>query len=102
MEHILCWVSDSQKGYLDTKPIHGSYTPQKGEADLQLRREFPQLQGGLFFTLDCINNLELIRELCSYGKELLVLRSDGTVADDVYKWVCEMNENYSLLRTKGS
>ena len=94
VEHILCWVSDSQKGYIDTKPIHGSYTPQKGEADLQLRREFPQLQDGLFFTLDCIYNLELIRELCSYGKDLIVLRSDGTIADDVKKWVSEMKEEY--------
>lgn len=100
VEHILCWVSEKSKGYIETKPIHGSYTPQKGEGDLQLRREFPQLQGGLFFTLDCINNFELIRELCSYGKELIVLRSDGTVADDINKLVCEMKEYYSQVRTK--
>ena len=99
VEHILCWVSDKSKGYIETKPIHGSYTPQKGEAELQFRRDFPQLQGGLFFTLDCINNFELVRELCSYGKELIVLRSNGTVADDVNKWVCGMNERYSGLRT---
>ena len=83
VEHILCWVSDASKGYVDTKPIHGSYTPIKGDADQQLRSEFPQLQGGMFFTLDCIKNYELIRELCSYGKDLIVLRSDETVADDV-------------------
>lgn len=99
VEHILCWVSDTSKGYVDTKPIHGSYTPIKGEDDEQLHKEYPQLQGGMFFTLDCISNFELIRELCSYGKELLVLRSDGTVADDVRKRICEMNEQYSELRT---
>lgn len=99
VEHILCWVSDSSKGYVDTKPIHGSYTPLKGEKEQELRSEFPQLERGLFFTLDCINNFELIRELCSYGKELMVLRSDGTVADDVNKRVCEMNEKYSQVRT---
>ena len=99
VEHILCWVSDTSKGYVDTKPIHGSYTPIKGEDDNQLHKEHPQLQGGMFFTLDCISNFELIRELCSYGKELLVLRSDGTVADEVRKRICEMNEKYSELRT---
>lgn len=99
VEHILCWVSDTSKGYVDTKPIHGSYTPLKGEAEQQLRLEYPNLQGGMFFTLDCINNFELIRELCSYGKELLVLCSDGKVADDVRKRIFEMNEKYSEMRT---
>ena len=99
VEHILCWVSDVSKGYVDTKPIHGSYTPLKGEEEQQLRTEYPNLQGGMFFTLDCINNFELIRELCSYGKELLVLRSDGKAADDVRKRIFEMNEKYSEMRT---
>ncbi len=99
VEHILCWVSDASKGYVDTKPIHGSYTPLKGDAEQQLRLEYPQLQGGMFFTLDCIFNYELIRELCSYGKELVVLSSDGTVADEVYKRISEMNKKYSELRT---
>ena len=94
VEHILCWASDSSKDYIDTKAIHGTYTRLKGEVEEQLRNEYPQLQGGMFFTLDCINNFELIRELCSYGKELLVLRSDGTVADDVRKRVAEMFEQY--------
>lgn len=98
VEHILCWVSDTSKGYVDTKPIHGSYTPKRGEADQKLRSEYPQLQGGMFFTLDCIPNFELIRELCSYGKDLLVLRSDGTIAADVRKRIYEMNEKYSEVR----
>ena len=98
IEHILCWVSDTSKGYVDTKPIHGSYTPKRGEADQKLRSEYPQLQGGMFFTLDCIPNFELIRELCSYGKDLLVLRSDGTIAADVRKRIYEMNEKYSEVR----
>ena len=97
VEHILCWVSDAMKGYVDTKPIHGSYTPIKGEKEQQYRAEYPQLQGGMFFTLDCINNFELIRALCAYGKDLIVLRSDGTVADDVRKSISEMNEQYNCF-----
>ena len=99
LEHILLWVSDISKGYVDTKPIHGSYTPIKGEAEQQLRIQYPQLQSGLFFTLDCIPNYELIRELCSYGKELVVLQSNGQIQDDIYKRICEMVDNYSRVRT---
>ena len=98
VEHILCWVSDASKGYVDTKPIHGSYTPIKNEKDQQLRAEYPHLEGGMFFTLDCIRNFELIRELCSYGKDLLVLQSDGEVKNEVTKRVREMNEMYSIMR----
>lgn len=99
VEHILCWVSDSSKGYVDTKPIHGSQKQIRGEAEQQLREDYPQLQGGFFFTLDCIRNYELVRELCSYGKDLLVLRSDGSVKDEVMERVREINENYFELRT---
>lgn len=99
VEHILCWVSDNSKGYLHSKPIHGSYTPLKRDANLKLHMEYPNLQGGLFFTLDCINNYELIRELCSFGKELIVLHSTGTVLDDIRKRVCEMNDKYNEVRT---
>ena len=99
VEHILLWVSDFSKGYVDTKPIHGSYTTIKGDLELQLRLKYPQLQNGMFFTLDCIPNFELIRELCSYGKELIVLQSDGHIQDDIFKRISEMNDIYSFLRT---
>jgi len=99
IEHILCWVSDESKGYVDTKPIHATQTQIKGDAEQQLRSQYSHLQGGMFFTLDCISNKELIRELTSYGKDLLVLHSDGSIKDDIYKRVCEMEEEYSKLRT---
>ena len=98
IEHILLWVSDISKGYVDTKPIHGSYTPIKGEAEQQLREQYPQIQSGLFFTLECIPNYELIRELCSYGKELVVLHSDGHIQNDIIKRISEMKEIYSKVR----
>ena len=98
IEHILLWVSDISKGYVDTKPIHGSYTPIKGEAEQQLREQYPQIQSGLFFTLEWIPNYELIRELCSYGKELVVLHSDGHIQNDIIKRISEMKEIYSKVR----
>ena len=99
IEHILFWVSDFSRDYIDTKPLHGSQTPQSGEAETQLRQEYPQLEGGAFYTIDCIKNYELIRLLCSYGKDLIVLRSDGTIVDDIRKRISEMNEKYSEMRT---
>lgn len=73
VEHIVCWVSDASKGYVNTKPIHESYTPYKGEKESQMHEQYPQLDGGLFFSIDCIPNFELIRELCSFGGNLVVL-----------------------------
>ena len=81
VEHIVCWVSESSKGYVNTKPIHESYTPFKGEKENQLHEQYPQLDGGLFFSIDCIPNFELIRELCSFGGNLVVLSPDSIRED---------------------
>lgn len=98
VEHILCWVSDASKGYVDTKPIHGSYTPIKGEKEQQLREQNPQYAGGAYFSIDCICNYELIRELWSFGKDLIVL-SEGEVKDIILKRIQGMNDNYFKPRT---
>lgn len=82
IEHILCWVSDASKGYVNTKPIHESYTPYKGEKESQLHEQYPQLKGGFFFSIDCIPNFELIRELCSFGGNLVVL-SPESIRDEI-------------------
>lgn len=101
-EHILFWVSDTSKDYVATKAIHGSQTQIKGEAEQNLRSQYPNLEGGTFFTIDCIRNYELIRELWSYGKDLLVLSSDDNIQDEIYERICEMKENYSKLRILNS
>ena len=101
-QHVLFWVSDFSKGYVDTKPIHGTQTPQQGEAEFRLRSLYPQLQGGAFYTIDCIRNYELIRELSSFGKDLLVLHSDGDIKEEVFKRICEMKDKYTDLRTSNS
>ena len=102
IEHILLWVSDIFKGYIETKPIHGSQTPQTGEKEQNLREKYPQLKGGMFFTLDCIYNHEIINVLCSFGGNLIVLQSDGTIQSDIDKTISKMNEIYSSLRTSRS
>lgn len=67
-QKILFWVSDvdKSKDYVLTKPLHESQTYLKN--DMAEREQYPQLQGGGFFTIKCKYNYELIRELCSYGK----------------------------------
>lgn len=98
IEHIVFWVSDVSKGYVVTKPLHGSQTPQRGEKEQILRAQYPNLKGGAFFSIDCICNYELIRELSSYGKDLLVL-TEGEVKQGICKRVQEMMKEYSVLRT---
>ena len=98
-EHILFWVSDASKNYVATKAIHGSQTQIKGDAEQKLRSQYPHLEGGAFFTIDCIRNYELIRELWSYGKELIVLASDNNIQDEIFEKLCEMKEKYFKLRT---
>ena len=98
IEHIVFWVSDQSKDYIETKPIHGSQTPLRGDKSDQLFGKYPHLQNGAFFSIDCIPNYELIRELCSFGKDLIVL-SPATIQDEVFNRISSMVENYSKLRT---
>lgn len=98
VEHILFWVSDSSKGYIETKPIHGTQTPRRGEAETLLRQQYSYLEGGAFYTIDCIKNYELIRLLCSFGKDLIVLQSDGTIVEDIRQRISDMNEKYSMIQ----
>ena len=67
------WVSDRQKDYVATKPLHESQKPLRGQREDKLRQLYPTLSGGAFFHLDCRENYELLRELTSHGADLLVL-----------------------------
>lgn len=64
----------------------------------RLHNNYPQLEGGAFYSIDCVRNYELIRELCSYGKELLVL-SPEIIKSEIVDRISAMNEKYSELRT---
>lgn len=98
IEHILFWVSDISKDYVATKPIHESQIHYQGEEEQRLHNNYPQLEGGAFYSIDCVRNYELIRELCSYGKELLVL-SPEIIKSEIVDRISAMNEKYSELRT---
>lgn len=98
IEHIVFWVSDFSKNYVITKPIHESQTSIKGEAENNLHGKHPQLNGGVFFSIDCIPNYELIRELCSFGKDLIVLEP-SSISDEVFNRISMMVERYLSMRT---
>lgn len=96
VEHIIFWVSDFSKNYIITKPIHGSQTQIKGDEELILRKQYPLLNSGLFFSVDCVRNYELIRDLTSFGMDLVVI-SRGDTQDEIITRIKQMNEVYSKV-----
>ena len=99
IEHIVFWVSDASKGYVKTKPLHESQKCYNSDRDTIFRQQYPTFTGGAFFSIDCIQNYELIRELTSFGKELIVLQSNGDTKEVIYKRICEMKDKYLDQRT---
>lgn len=59
------------------------------------------LESGQLFRIDCKCNYELIRELASFGKEIIVL-SPKAIQDCIYDKVSSLANEYKLLRTKSS
>ena len=97
VQTILFWVSDNSKDYVVTKPIHESQTPYSGEREKTLRQRYPMLNGGAFFSIDCIENYELIRELISFREDLVVLSPDN-IRDTVMERIAAMYESYRPWR----
>lgn len=99
IEHIVFWVSNNSQDYVSTKPLHESQIQYKGEKEQQLRSLYSTLDGGSFFSIDCVQNYELIRELCSYGKDLIVLEPDH-IQQDIYLRIQEMIQDYQSITKK--
>jgi predicted DNA-binding transcriptional regulator YafY len=95
-EHILFWVSEQAKEYMKTKPIHESQICYTNEKEQELRQRFPRMTGGAFFSIDCIPNYELTRELTSFGKELIVL-SPESIMKQVFARAAQICEAYATL-----
>lgn len=96
VEHIVFWVSDYSKDYIKTKPIHESQKHYHGETETQLRQKYPSLSNGYFFSIDCKENYELIRELSAYGEHLLVL-SPSNIQNSICQKISKMNTAYKML-----
>lgn len=98
VEHIIFWVSDRSKDYVKTKPIHESQKHLKGSFSDAICVKYPNLRSGAVFSIDCIPNYELIRELYSFGKDLLVLEPTE-IQDQIWDIIHSMDEDYQKLRT---
>ncbi|MBO4654710.1 MAG: WYL domain-containing protein [Bacteroidales bacterium] len=97
LQTIIFWVSDYSKNYVVTKPIHESqHPPFQWEKDEALRKQYPMLKGGAFFSIECIENYELIRELTSFGKDLVVL-SPTNIQQKVKDYVAAQLQAYQSL-----
>ena len=94
---IIFWVSDFSKDYVLTKPIHDSQKKVNESKVSSLREQYPSLDNGVFLQIDCRDNYELIRELASFGKDLIVL-SPSVIQDKVWNRISSMNEEYLKIR----
>ena len=97
MQTIVFWVSDYSKDYVVTKPLHESQRNIRNEREEELRQQYPMLEGGRFFSIECIENYELIRELTSFGKDLLVL-SPTDIQQKVRDYIASQFQAYHSLR----
>lgn len=94
---IYFWVSDLSKDYVATKPIHESQRTLNDAKILEFREKYPALNGGRFYRIDCKENYELIRELASFGKELVALEP-SEIQDKIWDRICGMEKEYLKVR----
>ena len=97
VEHVVFWVSDKSKSYVATKPMHESQKVFRGEKDAAMRERYPMLEGGTFFSIDCMENYELYSVLLSFGAELVVLEPVA-VREELQRRVEKMMKVYDGVR----
>ena len=96
---IVFWVSDKSKDYVSTKPIHESQRNVSEEATVKLKDKYPTLSNGRFFSIECKENYELIRELTSFGEDLVVL-SPTYIQNKIVDWVDNLQKRYTALNLR--
>lgn len=96
IEDVVFWVSDKSKDYVNTKPLHGSQSKFRNMGEIEMRMQYPHLTNGAFFKIQCKRNYELIRELSSFGAELIVL-SPESIVETIYNRVIAMAHSYKHL-----
>jgi len=92
---IVFWVSNQSKGYVSTKPIHESQRVVKSGTESILRKNNPSLHEGCFFMIECKYNYELIRELTSFGEDLIVIEPNE-IRTKIIKRIQNMYHGYCL------
>lgn len=90
--------SDGSKDYVMTKPIHDSQRNLPMDEAQTLWNKYPFLDGGAFLKIDCKRNYELIRELSSFGENLIVLEPKE-IQGEIFEKISKINNKYNKLRT---
>ena len=93
---IVFWANNIATEYIRSKPMHISQKMLCGERDAELRRRYPALAGGRFFSIKCKKNYELIRELMSFKYDLIVL-SPKEIQDEIIQTLDKMVARYKDL-----
>lgn len=73
LTEILLAVKDSYKGYIDTKPIHGTQTKLPAERQAELHDKYEAFEGYTFYTLNLKPNRELYNALYRNGDNLILV-----------------------------
>ena len=60
---------------------------------------YPTLSNGRFFSIDCKENYELIRELTSFGKELIVL-SPKLIQEKIINRIDDLKKIYTNIELR--
>ncbi len=97
VSHILFWCSNDAQDYVITKPLHGSQIQYHGEEEKRLHAQYSSLEGGSFFSIDCIENYELITLLCTYGQNLIVLEPMH-IQETILERISQMVDKYNKVR----
>lgn len=92
---IYFWVSDRSKDYVLTKPLHDSQRTLMEDDAQKFRKRYPDLKDGKYFRIDCKYNYELIRELSSFGADLIVV-SPKEIRDAIIERLRKMFETYKI------
>lgn len=96
VQQILFWANENIKGYIHTKPIHGSQKYIINEHAENLHLEYPQLEGGDFFTIECRENHELIKELTAWGAALIVI-SPSSLRSTIIEQIDRAKQIYNTI-----
>jgi len=97
LQKIYFWVSAKMRAYIDTKPLHESQRGLSNTKEYELSEKYPSLIGGKFYCLECKRNPELIRELTSFGEELIVLEPTD-IQESVVNRITLMQERYKQIK----
>ena len=92
---IVVAVKDSYRGYVDTKPIHGSQVKFPDEDQERLHKEYGAFDGYTFYGLNLKPNREFFNYIYQNGEDVLLV-SPGTIRE---KMIVELESSLKKLKS---